>query len=367
LIVGIFSPVINWCGGAEWVAVSIINALKERGHQVVLLSNKPLDQEKFKRIFNRTVSVDQQIIFPFAFFGPTDFKNVYTDSIRSLMLKSKCQVVVDTFSNAMLPGTSVSYVHHPLLRLVEVGTPYARNKLYFLPYQTYLRFYKENFTKRLVLANSKFTAQAVKAETGVDPYVLYPPVMNEIDPEERAFERKRENNVITVGRICRGKNLCIIPYLAKLTRKDICFTIAGILESQAVMLSLLKLTKELNISDRVRILTNVKREDLKSILLNSKVYLHTKVNEPFGISIVEAMTLGCTPVVPDSGGPKEFVPQSQRYKTLEEAAEKIEKAIDQWTSIQARKISTNTDKFSEQSFTKQFIDIFSSHLNEGLA
>jgi alpha-1,2-mannosyltransferase len=367
LNVGIFSPVINWCGGAEWVAVNIIGALKEQGHQVIVLTNSPLNQERFKRVFNRTLNVDQQIIFPFAFLPPTELKNIYTDAIRSLMLKSKCQVVVDTFSNAMLPGSSVSYIHHPLLRMIELGAPFLRNKMYFLPYKSYLKFNKNNLTNRLVFANSKFTAKAIKIETGIDAQILYPPVIQETNAEMRFFEQRRENNVITVGRICPGKNLAVIPHIASLTRKDINFTIVGLLESRELELSLLKLAKELNVSDRVRILTNVRREELQSALIRSKVYLHTKMNEHFGISIVEAMSLGCTPVVHDSGGAQEFVPKSQRYKTLEEAAEKIEKAIDQWDSIQARKTLKSAEKFNERNFRKQFIDAFTKHLDGGSA
>jgi alpha-1,2-mannosyltransferase len=364
LIVGVFSPVINWCGGAEWVAVGIINALKEHGHQVVILSDSPLNQERFKGIFNRTVSADKQIIFPLKFFQSTDLKNIYTDAIRLLLLKSKCQVVIDTFSNAILPGANISYIHHPLLRRVEIGAPYLRNKLFFVPYQYYLRSSTNNFKNKLVLANSKFTAEAIRAETGIDAQVLYPPVMSEITPQQRDFDGKRENNVITVGRICKGKNLTIIPKIAKLTRKDISFTIAGLLESGEIMLSLLRLIKELNVADRVKIMTNVKRDQLKNVLLSSKVYLHPKIDEHFGISIVEAMALGCTPVVHNSGGPREFVSRDFRYNSIEEAAKQVEKAIDDWSPMQARKTSEYTERFDENMFSKQFINIFNSFLEK---
>ncbi len=44
--------------------------------------------------------------------------------------------------------------------------------------------------------------------------------------------------------------------------------------------------------------------------------------EHFGISIVEAMALGCLPIVHDSGGMREFVPAQYRYTSIEQAAEK---------------------------------------------
>jgi alpha-1,2-mannosyltransferase len=359
LIVGIFSPVINWCGGAELVAVSIINDLKEQGHQVIVLSNAPLDQEKFKRIFNKTVPCDKQIIFPLEFFPPTDLMNVYTNAIKTLMLKSKCQVVVDTYSRAILPGVDVSYIHYPLLTSIDAGAPHLRNRVFFFPYKYYLRSLKDRMGCKL-LANSKFTAAAIKSETGIDAQVLYPPVIREINPEKATFEGVRENNVITVGRICLGKNLNAIPKIANLTRRDITFTIAGILESQEAMKSLLKSIRELKLSDRVRILTNVRRKPLETLLLSSKVYLHPRVNEHFGISIVEAMALGCTPVVHNSGGPKEFVARNFRYNSIEEAARQVEKAIDDWSPMQARRTSEYTQKFDEKTFSKQFVSLFNS-------
>ena len=63
----------------------------------------------------------------------------------------------------------------------------------------------------------------------------------------------------------------------------------------------------------------------------SKVYLHTYVNEAFGISIVEAIAAGCVLIVHNSGGPREFVTEHLRYETTQEAVKAIEKAVDQWS------------------------------------
>jgi glycosyltransferase involved in cell wall biosynthesis len=50
-------------------------------------------------------------------------------------------------------------------------------------------------------------------------------------------------------------------------------------------------------------------------------------SEHFGIAIVEAMAAGLIPVVPDCGGPAEFVPKRYQYHTLANAAEIVEKYI----------------------------------------
>jgi alpha-1,2-mannosyltransferase len=362
LIIGVFSPIINWCGGAEFVALNIINALKEQRHKLILMSNKSLDQSKFKDVFGKNIIVDQQIIFPLRFFSPTNFHNIYTDSIKSLMLKSKCEIVIDVYSNAMLPGVEIEYIHYPLLKAVETGLPHKRaNRIFFYPYQSFLRAKRKNISRKLILANSHFTAEAIKSELGVNPHVLYPPISDNFIYARKNLTEKRGARVITVSRISNGKNLSIIPYIAKLTRKEISFAIVGLLDSSKTLNLLTKSIRKLGLSERVKIYINLSRDQLKRMLLTSKVYLHPTLNEHFGISIVEAMALGCIPVVHDSGGPREFVNEKFRYESVEEAAEKVEKAADYWSPDRAVAISNIAEQFSGNTFSKNFISLFNSY------
>jgi alpha-1,2-mannosyltransferase len=364
MIVGVFSPSINLCGGAEWVALSVMKTLKEHGHEVILLSDSPINKQKIASVFKTTVSVDREVTFPLRFFSPSNYHNLYTNVLEALMLKLKCKVLIDPHSNAILPGVDAVYIHYPLLKSVKQGLPYWRNKVYFLPYEAFLTSRRNNLTNKLIFANSHFTAKAVKAELGVDPYLLYPPVSNYIlKHSESDLEKHRDNNVITVARIAAEKNLEIIPRIAKLTKHEISFTIVGLLSSKKVLNSLLNLIKELGVSKRVKVLTNLTREQSRWILLNSKVFLHTKEEEHFGIAIVEAMCLGCIPVVHDSGGPREFVPQRFRFDRIETAASKVEKAIDYWSPQRAKNISKIGERFSENNFSKNLIKIFDSHFH----
>ncbi len=350
---------INWCGGAEWVAINIMTVLKASGHQVIVLTDKPLNQDKFKNVFDKKISVDQQVVFPFRFFPPTDYHNIYTDAIRSLMLKSKCEILIDTHSNAILPGMDVSYIQILFLKQLSLK---LRNRLYYYPYRRFLDSYKKDVNDKLVFANSKFTADVVRAEIGINPLVLYPPISSDFSNCIEAYSnRQKENIVVTVARISHEKNLNIIPYIANLTSKEVSFIIAGLLYSREVLNSLCNSINKLKVSEKVKIFTNVNRHRLKKILSSSKVYLHTAINEPFGISIVEAMASGCIPIVHDSGGPREFVPKGLRYNSMEEAAEKVEKAIDNWSPERASRMSKMADRFSDKNFCKQFMDFFNKH------
>ncbi len=63
------------------------------------------------------------------------------------------------------------------------------------------------------------------------------------------------------------------------------------------------------------------------------------------MSIVEAMSAGLIPAIPDVGGQTEFVSFKSQYNTLEEAADIIQSAFD--ASVDERiKISDSVEKFS---------------------
>lgn len=359
LNIGVFSPVINHCGGAEWVSINFIDALKKQGHKIFLLTNQPLNNVKIKKLFNKKILVDKQFVFPFHFFNSGNYHNIYTDSLLCLFLKHKCDLVIDPYSNTLLPGVDIAYIHYPLLRLVRESLPYFRNFLFFSPYRSYLNYLKKKKKIPAVFSNSKFSSIVLKKEYDITSQVLYPPVSTDLFENFKThLTSERENLVITIGRISKEKNLMTIPYIASKTHKRIKFLIVGLLDSEYVLNSVNRLIQKLGLSERVKILTNITNEELKKLLLLSKVYLHTKIGEHFGISIVEAMASGCIPVVHDSGGPREFVPKYQRFNTIEDAAEKINKSIDTWNLKRAQQFSNDSEKFSSDAFSRNFIDLF---------
>jgi glycosyltransferase involved in cell wall biosynthesis len=75
--------------------------------------------------------------------------------------------------------------------------------------------------------------------------------------------------------------------------------------------------------------------------------------EHFGISIVEAMSAGCLPVVPDSGGPREYVPPNLRYRRIEEAAQIIERNIKDWSFENSKEMIKISNGFTDKEFKKK--------------
>ena len=110
--------------------------------------------------------------------------------------------------------------------------------------------------------------------------------------------------------------------------------------------------KQYGLEETVEIRKNVSLSELLDIMARSKVYLHTKTSEHFGISIVEAMAAGLIPIVPDYGGPLEFVPKQYRYRTLAEAAEIVKMVIDIPQSARCE-VSNIAKQFSRERYNSR--------------
>jgi alpha-1,2-mannosyltransferase len=364
LKVGIFHPTLNACGGAEWVAVKIINALAKKGHETVVLTNDRVNQNRIKALFGEEAHIGSQFVFPFKPFPPTDLHNIYTDGIRTLLLETKCDILIDTESNALLPGVNITYIHFPILGRLEdykkenLKSVRAR-LLYFEPYRLYERRESRN-AKRIIFSNSMYTGNAMR-RFGMQPTLLYPPIARVfyVNQDENPA---RENCVVTVARIDKQKRLTTIPEIAKLTNKRIRFLIIGIKQNQQDFNSIIESIERNKVSDRVEVQTDVPQQELQKILRKSKIYLHTSRGEHFGVSLAQAMASGCIPIAYDAGGPKEFVPREFRFTELQDAARKIETAVFGWTLEESKRITKIAEAFSEDNFSSNFLKSFNSIL-----
>jgi alpha-1,2-mannosyltransferase len=361
LKVGIFHPPINMCGGAEGVAVSIIDSLKKAGYQIIVLTNAPIDREKIRAVFGKEIRTDEEFVFPFELFPTTNSKNVYTDYVRALLLKRKCDVLIDTQSNGIIPGANIAYIHHPIFGRFSYKTHKVEKKFFFLHQK--LEKILGGSNKRLIFSNSKYTSKAIAKFIGVHPILLYPPISN-VFFENHGVCQNKEDVVLSVSRISPEKNLTSIPLIAKMVDRRIRFLIVGIRQSEQEMNRILSMIEKNGVSDRVKVLTDVSRDQLIRIMKLSKVFLHVAYGEHFGMSIVEAMASGCIPIVHDSGGPAEFVPDNLRFHSVLDAALKIDEAILKWSAPQSDAITNSAMSFSESNFSARFLEIFRLYLEK---
>jgi len=350
------------------VAAVIANTLAQNSHDVILFTNEKVNQWEVKNFFGKSLHPSIKAIAQPSHIQPKGLLDFYQSIFRSYILKSKCDILIDVYSDRIFPWTNISYIHFPFLnhynykpRFPYIKSPH-RIPIGGLPYA----FFEKkliNPNGKLLIANSNYTAEEIKKNSGKKPPTLYPPVPSVFfkNNPKNLTKNKQKNLVVTISRFDPSKGLEKIPHIASLTDKNIKFAIIGRVQHKKTLLSLQKLTKKLGLTDRILFFTDISKLEMKKILQDAKIYLHTRVNEHFGISVVEAMAMGCVPIVHDSGGTKEFVPKNLRYQTIYEAAAKITKELSGCSSRKAIEWAKTADKFKEENFSKDFMQLFNQY------
>lgn len=185
------------------------------------------------------------------------------------------------------------------------------------------------------LANSNYTASYAKE--------VYPEIRDKISvtrlgvnhdlfklPEEKVA---RKNQIITVGRLSRFKNVDLIILALKALREkglDLKLVIVGRGEDEV---RLKALVKSEGLSESVDFLGRVSDEELVSLLQTSKASVLASVDEPFGLVVPEALACGTPAVAVGSGGPAETIIDGEcgyHFKAgdIEDLAKKLEMLLD---------------------------------------
>jgi len=369
LRVGVLCPTLNVYGGGEFVAVTIVNALASKNYEVCLLVNEKIDQADVEKYFGNKVSSIARVIVKSPSSQPKGLIDFYETILRSYVLKRKCDVWIDAYSNCVLPWSNVCYIHFPFLNHYSYWGcfPYLRSrnvsKVATVPY---VMFEKNlvSYGKKLVLANSKFTADEIWSFSRKNVSVLYPPVpSNFFDCDRNALVKNpRKDLVVTISRFDPIKRLDKVLSIASLTDSRTKFVLIGRVHNRNILLWLQRTAHKLGLANRVSFFTDISKTQVKEILKSAKIYLHTMVYEHFGISIVEAMAAGCIPVVHNSGGAKEFIPEEFRYNDIRGAAEMIRKNINEWSLSKVAQVVEIAERFREENFSRQFIELFEDYL-----
>jgi glycosyltransferase involved in cell wall biosynthesis len=217
-----------------------------------------------------------------------------------------------------------------------------------------------------ILTNSEYSKKAIFDAYGMDDaIVLSPPV--EVDTFRNSAllspngDNERENVILVVSRIDPSKNIENAINFAKLLKENKIgkgMIIAGSLDHyfDGYYNKLKEMIMDLKLFDYVTFEINVSLDKLVSFMKKSKVYFHPRVGEHFGMSIVEAMSAGLIPIVPDIGGQTEFVPPRYHYSVLQKATQIASSAFGVPYSERVQ-ISNSVNGFSTLNYKRHFQQI----------
>ena len=396
VIHGDFNP----CGGAERLSLLTMQALAEMGIQFDLTTLKIPDISKLERSFGKNlVSV----------MGVINRINVI-DIIEVLRRQQQDQghenynydITINTngdaapyYHSSFSKKNTITYCHFPStkyhiesqnidylktdLGMIEesidfshrdyetINTKSSRTKTQFSKRTEYYEILKYGYLNLMkastVITNSEFSRRAIVNAFGLDNiYVLSPPIDIETFRNTALMPNRgngRDDIILVISRIAPHKEIENAIKLAKILKDNNIgkgMKIVGNLYHyfSDYYSELRQMVLRLNLTDYITFEINASLNKLLSTIQESRVYFHPKMEEHFGMAVLEAMAAGLIPVVPNKGGLTEFVPKEYQFDSIEHAAQLIDHFLDHFPKTKRLDISDNISRFSNSHYTKGF-------------
>jgi len=187
-----------------------------------------------------------------------------------------------------------------------------------------------------------------------------------LDLSEFNQSLSKKKSLITISRFSAEKNLEFVIDVMKNLSIDSIIIGNTKTKSNEIYYDLLdsKIKKEIHLSN-ITLLKNIPRKNLLTHLLESKVYFHASP-ETFGLTIVEGISAGCIPIVPNNSAHLETVPFSElRYEPndIKNAQEKIKQALSGNFDDLIIPLQNSIQNYDKEQFKKSFISIIDSFSN----
>lgn len=308
-------------GGRIAVLIEIISVLNEFDIiPDIITFNMSISKSELNQKYDKSIEFHLRKISPNIFRKLPEFNKIYLNFITRSIQK-EYDFIIDSNNTACLLLKDIpilSYTYYPRIdRVYRYFSIHLPEYEKFSLKQKVVRFLDHHITKlfysfdqirsnNTIITLSNFSKNAIVQRYNINPdqiTVIYPPV--DIAPFNP--NRKKDNCVATIGRFSPGKRqLDQIKIAAKIP--DLQFNIMGFAkEDDPYYLKCKNYIKEYSIMN-VQLHPSISYHEMINILETSKFFLHTLINEPFGITTVQGIAAGCIPIVPDSGGQIEVVP-----------------------------------------------------------
>ncbi len=344
-------------GGAERVLLALHEIYPEAPIYVSIYRKEKLG--KFAKSFEKIKIIEswfgklpyaEKLISPLRFLLPV---------IWSSFNLSKYDLIIDSSAWAITRGfkkrkeqVEICYCHTPPRYLYGFDTSRSWNeKWYGKLIQTYaffvnkyMRLYDYRSSQKIdfFIANSKNVEERIKKYYKRDSIVIYPPV------ETKDVKGTKESNYFLAGgRLVASKNFDLI--IKACIKENVKLKIfgTGILETELKKIS----------NGNIEFLGKVEDDELFGLYKNAEGFIAAQKDEDFGITIVEAESLGCPIIAYCGGGYLETVTDRTGVFFKELKIESIAKAINKSlkTKWNKKTIKDYAENFSKNNFKREMI------------
>jgi len=357
-------------GGSFVSLLQMLKLLSKQGHQLtVILWNQSIFIKQYEALGVRVIRIDN----PIYTIGNTQFKLVYNKIISFLLrtIPSLC-VYIELLLQYSCYRKIMKIVQESEIELIHLNNQPMRNFIGYwvakklkIPVITHLRtlhcygftsaharFVEKLKHKMLAVSNAVMECwiEAGIAEEQIT--VLHNPY-NGLIEHQRVNEEVFSKKIVYIGRLEPGKGVEFLLEsfeLALCSSPNLTLTIIG---SGSSYQSLLKLSKELGLDNKVNFLGYIK--NAKQRLSEFSVLALPSKNEGFGRVVIEAMAHGVCAVATEVGGIRDIV-EHKISGLLVKYGDKVELA-------KALIIATSDDSFRKK-IVNQAYNVVKNKFNE---
>lgn len=327
-------------GGGQAVAYNIVNALSNR-YQFNLITDSQhseLDPSPFDNIFETSYRYSDGISIPTLIWGIIKTKK----ELSNMRDKISGALTINNHPNMFLFNADINIIHVFFLRNSKFARFVKLSGIYKV-YSDAKFILSGKFMEKL--AKQEYRYLGISPKITVIPFPVSYPVQVDLG--------LKKDLVLTFGRINKEKSVESVLEIAK--KSNLRFVIAGAVNRGSERYAeMLKLSKSNNVS----IIENPSEEKKIELFTKARVYLHTRRNENYGLTVAEAIGYGCIPVVPKSGGPWVDIIEEGKYgygyDTLEEASEIISGLMNKGINFR-KDILESRQRFSFETFKEKLV------------
>jgi glycosyltransferase involved in cell wall biosynthesis len=350
LQIGIIHPFFDVMGGAEQTTLSLIEKLKTTQNITTLYTVEP---PKISEALNFKFHLIKKKNFP------TLWRYQRMKEVKKLFSESQKNDIVIVMGGSLLleksnVGKMIVYCHSTFTEEDDFSKARFRGVkgIYYRIIQNNVKNSISCMNEKNVrlITNSEYTREEIRKRFGKDSSVVYPPV--NISKFLKFFDSIKQKNVITISRYSPEKKLDDAIDIVK--SSSLPYVLIGNAKYRS-QLELFEKLKRKTSQSNIELGCNLPYSEIEKVLVSSKVYFHTS-KETFGISVVEAISAGCIPVVPNNSAHKETVPfEELRYNGKDDAMRKLQDAMSGKYDNLRNDLKNHIQKFSAESFQEKML------------
>lgn len=345
-------------GGGERVCVSLIEALNRRGITPEVYTFHPVNKVDLGTYYGKSISFKTHLLpFNLKKFGISTVVGFRSSLLMQYDLIINTGTYIQPFFKFLIKRF-LCYVY-TASDIFYIPDKYKRNlvwRLYLAPRQIFKKKIISSLTKDELIAVSNFTKMRINKYWGKESTTVYPPV--DLEKFSEANTNNVRDGVITIGRFAPEKNHKTQLEIAK-KLPTIPFRLCGSANTPAAKNMLQEIiinSEEMDLSN-MEFYPNLSLKKMIKLISESKYFLHTAVDEDFGLTTCEAISGGCIPLVHNSGGSKETVPfRELRFNDVLEAENRFRTLYQCNTNDILDKLQTHiNNNFSDSIFQKHMM------------